>query len=395
MFYIINVMYLCMACFDATESRKSKAPKPSKASNSFNVPSKAEILDMYDQYEPLFVQDIDQIQHLGDLFSSTCTKNVGEWMHPRMRWDATGNTKAEKIIQKWQKNKEQTSIPNIDAYFRKDGKRKKNWLEDLDSYPKREDWTWVDEIPLQYDCWDIDQESPRSLLQWQEPTEVAIPNWIGLQSWVKYRLIVALQNNDEAGLLQGLSSTRLWAKIMFTTENILGEMIGVALLKIEREAYEESKKRGMNVEWDAVSEEQEKSLRSALFAIPNYVALWTPQERQKIAKKIPFGICSAVNDGMTLSWFTLGYLAESKEQELTYIEEWSAQCRLQWMKQKWKERTKKPIRNMQKDLCQYLKQETICSKKNEATADDIVDALELSLNIAARSFWTFYRENKK
>ena len=388
-FYFINIIYFCTACFDVKEPKRKEAPKPTRVSEPLNIPTKAEVLEEYSQYEPLLIQDIDQIQNLTHLFSNTCTKNVGEWMHPKMRWDVTGTSRAEKIIKKWQKNKEQSPLPNIDSYFRKDGKKKKNWLENLDSYPKRDDWTWVDEIVYQYDCWDIDEDSPRSLLQWQEPTDVAIPNWIGLQSWVKYRLIMALQSNDEEGLSKGLSSTRKWVKIMFTTENLVGEMIGIALLKIEREAHEESKKRGMNVEWDSVSEEQEKTLRRVLFGSVNYFALWTPQERQDVADKIPFGICASVNDGMTLSWFTLGYLAENKKQELKHIDDWSTKCRLQWMKQKWKERTKVPPRKMQKDLCTYLKQEDICSKKNGATSGDIVEALDVALNIASRSFWVF------
>ena len=389
MIVLISIIWFYAACFDEQESKSEPVSKPLKN------PTKAQMLQEYDQYEARFLQDIEQIKEITHLFSNACTKSVGHWMHPKMRWDATGNIKAEKMIAKWQKNKGQEPLPNIDSYFRKNGKNKKNWLEDLDSYPSTEDWKWVDEIAQQYDCWDIDEDSPRSLLQWQEPTDVAIPNWVGLQSWIKYRLVVALQIKDQEEMVQALSSTRAWAKIMYTTENLLGEMIAVAILKIEREAYEESKRRGIDVDWEPITEQQEKILRRVLFASVNYFALWTPKEKQAIANEIPIGMCAGLNDGMTLSWFTLGYLATFKESELNHIRDWSTQCRLQWMKQKWKERTKIPPRKMQKILCTYLKQEKICSEKTNGVTDNIVEALEAALHIPPRAFWNYYRKNNE
>ena len=117
MFYLINIICFFTACFDA------KDPKPKRVSEPLTIPTKAEVLEEYNQYEVQFLQDIEQIKGITHLFSNTCTKNVGEWMHPKMRWDATGNVKAEKMIAKWQKNKGQDSLPNIDSYFRKNGKR--------------------------------------------------------------------------------------------------------------------------------------------------------------------------------------------------------------------------------------------------------------------------------
>ena len=117
------------------------------------------------------------------------------------------------------------------------------WLKTLKKEPTNLNWKWLDELADTYDCWDIDKDSPRALLYDQEPTDVAIPNWIDLQDWIKYRLIKALEVGTKEELHQALTTTRKWAQIMFTSEQLVGEMVGLAILKFEREAMEEGQNK--------------------------------------------------------------------------------------------------------------------------------------------------------
>jgi hypothetical protein len=99
-----------------------------------------------------------------------------------------------------------------------------------------------------------------------DPVKDDMPSFIDLQSFAKVRLTQGLQSGDAR---PAAKEVRELARLCFTTEILVGEMIGVALLGIERHARDEAVKLNQDVSgWTAVSQEDQQSLKRLLWAGP-------------------------------------------------------------------------------------------------------------------------------
>lgn len=162
---------------------------------------------------------------------------------------------------------------------------------------------------MPYDTW-----NPASSGAWQRylaapRTEnaltVAIPNYLGLQSLAKLRLLQGLANGD---VLPALQEVRQLARLTWSTEILVGEMVAVAMLSFERATYEEAIQRRMipAESWTPVSKADTQALKRMTFGM---AALYTGQapdgalERVYAAVPTPLAECSAASEAMVTGRF--------------------------------------------------------------------------------------------
>lgn len=98
------------------------------------------------------------------------------------------------------------------------------------------DFGWMKKL-LQFDHWSIVTASPlRDVAETRTYADAPLPNFVTLQSWAKLRLLKGLHEND---LPQASVEVRHLAQLVATTGSLVGDMIRIALLGIERGFLEE------------------------------------------------------------------------------------------------------------------------------------------------------------
>jgi hypothetical protein len=111
------------------------------------------------------------------------------------------------------------------------------WVSQLDE----RDWAgldfhWMKELDA-YDYWSMSADGPMKDPASLDLLEAFQPNYIGLMSWTKLRLASALRTGD---LPEASREVRHLADLIGSTGMLLGEMIRLALLRMDRTAWEAS-----------------------------------------------------------------------------------------------------------------------------------------------------------
>jgi hypothetical protein len=111
----------------------------------------------------------------------------------------------------------------------------------------------------------LDIEGQGSALQHApfDPLLESLPNFIDLQNVAKVHLAKGLKAGDARPAARDI---RELARLCLTTEILVGDMIGVALLGIESKVRDEAVRRGQDVSgWTAYSQEERMALRRVLW----------------------------------------------------------------------------------------------------------------------------------
>lgn len=99
------------------------------------------------------------------------------------------------------------------------------------------DFGWLKEL-LQFDHWSIATASPlRDVAEAKTAADAPLPNFVTLQSWSKLRLLKGLHERD---LAQASLEVRHLADLCGSTGSLVGDMIRVAMLGIERGFFEDT-----------------------------------------------------------------------------------------------------------------------------------------------------------
>ena len=153
------------------------------------------------------------------------------------------------------------------------------------------DTGWLTELGA-FGFFDIEAAgSPVERTPWK-PSYEPIPYFVDLQTLAKVHLTRGLQRGDARAAARDVREA---ARLCLTTEVFVGEMMGVALLGIERRAYEQAMLQGHDVSnWTPITDPERLTLRRVLFAArAPYVLLATGD----LAAKTPrVGQCMALRD---------------------------------------------------------------------------------------------------
>lgn len=160
------------------------------------------------------------------------------------------------------------------------------------------DVKWLSQL-AQYGYWDIEPIGGPLDGHPFEPLSEPLPNFVDLGPLAKVRLMQGLTTGTH--VMAG-AEVRELARLCFTSENLIGEMVGVMLLNLERQAHQEAVRRGLDVTgWAPVSEEDALKLKRLLWATKGpHSPLATGQ---LAATEVRVGRCSSLREGMAMAHF--------------------------------------------------------------------------------------------
>ena len=167
------------------------------------------------------------------------------------------------------------------------------------------DLAWMSQLE-HFGFWDLEgPDSPGHDLPFEPVTET-IPNFVDAQLLGKLRLAQGLQSG---GPVRAAAEVRQLARLCLSSESLVGEMIGVALLGIERRVHEEAVRRGLPVDgWTPISEEDQASLQRVLWVAPASFDLLASEALA--ARRPAIGDCAGLREGLNLAFYLDGYLRE-------------------------------------------------------------------------------------
>lgn len=238
--------------------------------------------------------------------------DVAPILSSRLRWALTGGRSS--------------GVAPVPEVLRRQLETWKQWTDHVDEATlEGVELDWLSGLSS-YGYWDVEAD-PSPVLN--EPFNIfaeSMPNFIDLQHVAKARLLVGLRSGD---VRSAAAEVRELARLSLTTETLVGEMVGVGLLNIERAAYDEAVRRRLDVAgWTPVSEERASALRRALWSANVRTSLLAPSE--VVREVLPVGQCAALREALGSAWVLRRYAAavvpdryEALQRELS-----SAPCRL-------------------------------------------------------------------
>lgn len=153
-----------------------------------------------------------------------------------------------------------------------------------------------------------------------------LPKFTDAQLFAKAALVKGLAAGDARPAARDV---RELARLCFTTEQLIGEMIAVSLLNLERRAYDQARARGQSVEgWEPVSEADVNALKRVAWAAVAPHSMMATGDLE--AAEVPVGYCTGLGEGVLQAYYLRGYLETELPLRYAAIERALAQqrCRL-------------------------------------------------------------------
>ncbi|MFO0599479.1 MAG: hypothetical protein U0228_29505 [Myxococcaceae bacterium] len=198
------------------------------------------------------------------------------------------------------------------------------------------DLTWMSQLEgAAY--WDLEPDGGQLDGMPFDALNEPIPRFDDLTTLAKARLLQGLATNTGPAAARDV---RTLARLCLTTEHLVGEMVGVALLGIERHAWEEAIGRGLDVtEWKPVNEADQGRLKRALWAAQAPYLLVAHGDLA--AYRPVVGQCGGLREGVGQAHFLRGYLerAMPERYEALQRELVASPCRLRRPRAAWLART--------------------------------------------------------
>jgi hypothetical protein len=185
---------------------------------------------------------------------------------------------------------------------------RKEWLQtQIDS--SKFDTAWMHQL-AGFDHWNIFDSGPVDKLFNANPSQdfwsMPIPDYTNLQYWVKLRLLQGIQSKNP---LKALQDVRALARLVYSNQFLISNVIAVIILEDEKSAFELALKKGFlrPGAWQPIATTQAIRARRALWAFPGVFDLWTDSKTLSLildGKVAKAGMCAAVQErlwGMSLS----------------------------------------------------------------------------------------------
>jgi hypothetical protein len=147
------------------------------------------------------------------------------------------------------------------------------------------------ELP-QFDHWSIVTASPlRDVGAARTYADAPLPNFVTLQSWARLRLLKGLHEND---LAQASVEVRHLAQLVGTTGSLIGDMIRISMLGIERGFLEEHQLTLA----PAMTADEAFRLRHANFAAKDFLLPGVDRAVREKAMKCMPNRCTALTESI-------------------------------------------------------------------------------------------------
>ena len=273
-------------------------------------------------------KELDRYTFLQD---TPCTKNAGQVLHKIIPWRIPKHK--EKSFLMWKDLLQSSYVPSLSSF--QGSIHGLNVEKDLTqgslstlNFPE-ENPEWFAEIAQNYDCWDLDQDSPRSGIfpfALQEP----LPRYDIIYNWGLFYVLEGMQNQkDPYAITKTLSG---WSKILISTEHLDAGFLALQFLIWQNEILSEQENSPTS---EYLSKEDLKDLTFVLYNAPRYYGLWTNTD---ILQKIPtkgIGTCAGLREGLRYGWLYQQPLQDKYRQNIEHMKKTLQNCRLELPQALW------------------------------------------------------------
>jgi hypothetical protein len=208
-----------------------------------------------------------------------------------------------------------------------------NWVDHVDDVDLAGvDLGWMKDL-ARFDFWDLEADgSPMNEVPWNWRT-TPIPDFISLQTAAKVRLLQGLR---EAKGAEAAAEVRELARLTASTETLVGEMIGVAMIKSDVRARQMATKREQDVtSWPISTMQEAERLRRTMWAANGLFS--TVPLAPAIENDVVVGRCAALLEGGASALMVRGLMNER------YLERYASltksindsSCRLKNLRRAW------------------------------------------------------------
>ncbi|MBC7458000.1 MAG: hypothetical protein H7235_06955 [Bdellovibrionaceae bacterium] len=265
--------------------------------------------------------------------TSAVKSDAGAFLNSKIQW--SGQNQISEI-----------TVPEI-----LDAKWNKGWLTaDIPLALKKTDLDWIAKLK-DFDHWDLFVSGPNARLIGEDPVFVnpyacPLPEFGFLSRAVRLHLRRALDRGD---ISSALDQVRHLARLVYTTETLIGSMEAVSILKMERAAYDEAWKRGIIVSstYEPISSEALAKMKTTLWVTAGFADFAAPNVLARVfldaKSQWPMGSCGALAETAQAVVLTSNFLkkkypfeADMNEQHATIRRVFEASkpyCRLSFHRQ--------------------------------------------------------------
>jgi hypothetical protein len=312
----------------------------------------------YTRHEEQFWRDQDSISQYEFLSIRTCARDAGSYINARILWDGE-----DAQVSRWRK-RTVGDVPLFDDLndFHSHIRKLEDWTTahthlDLEPY----DTSWLGDVLERFDCWDSDAFSPLPSRYPYEPMTSPIPNYALVQHWVRIRLLQGLQGKEPE---KALETARGWAKLLFTTESLVGSMVAISILKMESKTGISLRAQGVPLTgWAPIPKVDLDAMARVFMSVPAFTSLWTPSDKLN-GDKLKVGRCIALAEATTMGWMLKEPLSALRGAQVAHIDEQLAatkdECRLTMLRKLWKSAPTDALSDPT-DLCSAMPEHEVCS----------------------------------
>jgi hypothetical protein len=191
-----------------------------------------------------------------------------------------------------------------------------------------------------YDFWDLEHDSPIAGLEPRDFILAPLPRFPDLIAWSRLRLMKGLHDGDAPAAGREVEEL---ARLTFSTETLLGAMIGIALLRSEDEARaqcggHDGRAKGAPSCPHSLDETARDRVRRALWAAPAFVQLEAPESAAAQFDQLLVGRCAALSEIGHFALAMRPLLAPSREPAYARLGrqiESASECRLASLRRGW------------------------------------------------------------
>lgn len=313
---------------------------------AFLLPSSYLFVEWYEvkqsiEWEKLTKEDVEKFNAIQSklkskpyLQSEPCIKNAGKVLHKIIPWRVPEHK--EESFSLWKDLLDTSYVSSLTSFQSRINNINSLQVENTltnDSlttltFPN-ENPKWFEEIAQDYDCWDLDQDSPRSGIfpfALQEP----LPRYDIIYNWGLFYTLEGVQNKKD---LKTIGKTlEGWTKLLMSTEHLDANFLALQFLMWQNEIL--SKDPSIPTS-NYLSKEELQQLTFLLYNAPRFYGLWTDEESLSHIPLEGIAVCAGLREGLRFGWLYQQPLRDRYIKKIEHMEEALTHCRLELPQALW------------------------------------------------------------
>jgi hypothetical protein len=254
-------------------------------------------------------------------------RDAGPFLNPRVPWSGSGGA-----LDAWRRALP-PDAPSLALGEARARSIPKEWWKTPPETWSGLDFGWMAALGA-YDRWDLDAASPRAggdFRHWDPP----IPDFGTLAAWSRLRLAKGLADGRPAEAAAEVADV---ARLLLTTEHLLGVMSGIQILTLSDRAREEA--GAPPGAWPGLDPATAAAARRAAQGAVTFFRLDTPDRFAGDASRIAFARCAAIEEGLRVELFVRPVLGPARPEAFARLGRALGEardCRLTRLRRAWLE----------------------------------------------------------